>query len=184
MPTIYLSNLIWYLNFLVIFQGHTDTSPAYLLLRSKLQGAVWVHLGNYALIQNLYCCFLHTVHCQMNGEYSQLVCWEILSFYFIKRWHIVLKRTRIGIHKNVLIVYHHICMTKYILTVASSFTPHCVSVIHGQTIPAIKVNIHVYSMSFTSSTFYWSLISATHVYSLAMHAESLNNKLFVWCIYG
>ena len=32
----------------------------------------------------------------------------------------VLKRTSIGVHKNI--IYQHICMTKYILTVWSSFT--------------------------------------------------------------
>ena len=34
---------------------------------------------------------------------------------------IVLKRTSIGVYKNI--IYQQICMTKYILTVWSSFTP-------------------------------------------------------------
>ena len=47
---------------------------------------------------------------------------------FLKKYElslfIVLKITSIGVHKNI--IYQHICMTKYILTLWSSFTPQCV----------------------------------------------------------
>ena len=38
---------------------------------------------------------------------------------------IVLKRTSIVVHKKILIIYQHICTTKYILTVGSSSTRQC-----------------------------------------------------------
>ena len=43
------------------------------------------------------------------------------------------------------IIYQHICMTKYILTVWSRFTPQCVPSYTGQAILVRKVNIHAYS---------------------------------------
>ena len=56
-----------------------------------------------------------------------------------------LKRTSIGVQKKN-IIYQHICMIKYILTVRSSFTLNAFRVIPGQAILVRKVNIHAYSM--------------------------------------
>ena len=44
------------------------------------------------------------------------------------------------------IIYQRICMTKYILTIWSSFTPQCVPSYTGQAILVRKINIHAYSM--------------------------------------
>ena len=46
------------LQFPEIIKGHTDTSPVYLLLHSKLPGADLVHLGNSILLIMQYYCQL------------------------------------------------------------------------------------------------------------------------------
>ena len=48
-----------------------------------------------------------------------------------------LKRTSIGVHKKN-IIYQRICMTKYILTIWSRFTPQCVPSYTGQEISGQK----------------------------------------------
>ena len=45
------------LQFLVKIKGRTDTSSVYLLLHSKLPGAVWVNFNNMVSDKNMCSCF-------------------------------------------------------------------------------------------------------------------------------
>ena len=74
--------------------------------------------------------------------------WKDNQIFYKRRaiLFIVLKRTSIGVHKNILHVHEHICMTRYFLTAG----PYLVRTIGSEN------NIHVYSMYTTFSTYYLS----------------------------